>query len=139
MIFILIFVDDCLYFDDNMLFQYGWEPVLVHRILIVFVAIQEKDSCVQVLEKSINTYFLFLIYMKTLKLSDLSQYSIHFHVINLKCQYEISGREGTLGCLLHQAPKFHNNVSLFFAITTLGTFIEFWLNVSTTNCNLEKV
>ena len=37
------------------------------------------------------------------------------------------GRQGTLGCLLHQSPKFFNNVFLFIGWTTLGTFIKFWL------------
>ena len=29
----------------------------------------------------------------------------------------------TLGCYLHQSPKFYNYVSLFVGLTTLGTFI----------------
>ena len=37
-------------------------------------------------------------------------------------------REGTMGCLLHQSPKFYNNVFLFISFTTLGTLVNFdWL------------
>ena len=36
-----------------------------------------------------------------------------------------AGREGTLGCLLDKSPKFYNNVSLFVALTTLGTLMNF--------------
>ena len=39
----------------------------------------------------------------------------------------ISGREWTLGCLLHWPPKSYNNVFLFFDLTYLGIFIKFWL------------
>ena len=50
------------------------------------------------------------------------------------------GREGTLGGLLHQSPKFYNNVSLFVALTTLGTFIEFLLVVNLVHCsNLQPL
>ena len=39
-----------------------------------------------------------------------------------------SGREGTLGCLLHQSKKFYDNVFLFVSLKTFGTFIwEFLL------------
>ena len=37
-------------------------------------------------------------------------------------------REGTLGRLLHQSPKFYDNVFLFVCLTTLETLIKFdWL------------
>ena len=34
---------------------------------------------------------------------------------------------GTLNCLLHQSPKFHNTVFLFVESTTSGTYIRIWL------------
>ena len=34
-------------------------------------------------------------------------------------------REGTLGCLLHQSPKFYINIFLFVGLTTLGTIMNF--------------
>ena len=42
-----------------------------------------------------------------------------------ECKDPISGREGTLSCLLDWSPKFYNNVFLFLGAKTLGTFIEF--------------
>ena len=36
-----------------------------------------------------------------------------------------SGREGTLGCLMHYSPKFYNDVIFFLGSTTLGIFINF--------------
>ena len=36
-----------------------------------------------------------------------------------------SCREGTLGCLLHLYPEFHNNVFLFVGLTILGTLVNF--------------
>ena len=37
-------------------------------------------------------------------------------------------RERTMGYLLHQSPKFNNNVLLFVGLTTLGTLVNFnWL------------
>ena len=40
-----------------------------------------------------------------------------------KGNISLPGREGSLGCLLHQTPKFNNNVFLFNSLTTLGTWI----------------
>ena len=40
---------------------------------------------------------------------------------------KLSGSEGTLGCLLHQSPKFYYNFFFFVGLTILGTLIEFWL------------
>ena len=37
-------------------------------------------------------------------------------------------REGTMGCLLHQYPKFYNKVFLFFGLITIRTWVNFdWL------------
>ena len=38
-----------------------------------------------------------------------------------------SRRERILGCLLHWSQKFYNKVFLFVGLTTMGTFIEFWM------------
>ena len=45
MIFVLIFVENCLQFDimQYTIFHYGLEPFLIHRILNGFEAIREKN------------------------------------------------------------------------------------------------
>ena len=53
-----------------------------------------------------------------------------------------SGREGTLNCLLHQSPKFYNNIFLLVSSKTVGTFVNFdWLvqlvECPCNRCNLE--
>ena len=39
-------------------------------------------------------------------------------------------RKGTIGCLLHQSPKFYNNVFLFVGLTTLGILIVWFIKLS---------
>ncbi len=38
--------------------------------------------------------------------------------------FVFSGREATMGCLLHSATKYYN-VFLFFSVTTIGDYPEF--------------
>ena len=51
-----------------------------------------------------------------------SQWSSYLQLISYP------GREGTLGYLLHQSPKFYINVFMFVGLTFLGTLVNFdWL------------
>ena len=58
---------------------------------------------------------------------------IHFRILSSRqnrilLQQHIPGKEGTIGCLLHQSPKIYNNVFVFVDLTTLGTLVNFdWL------------
>ena len=63
-----------------------------------------------------------------------------------KMEIQQREREGTMGCLLPQSPKFCNNDFLFVGLTTLETLMNFdWYflyvecsNVSTNSFNLQK-
>ena len=64
--------------------------------------------------------------------SSLANPSIHYlYCLSLTCSGgadgfpQQSGREGTLGCVLHYSLKFYDKDFLFVGFTTLGTFIEF--------------
>ena len=51
--------------------------------------------------------------------------STYFSSVSPIENYFLTGREGTMGCLLYKSPKFYICVFLLFDSTTLGTIIEF--------------
>ena len=118
-----------------MIFKYDLEPVLIgfEAILeIIFDLIYvyrgknfstinfqgaiKRNMLMKILLKNVK---ILCIVLKTLcmkwELQKLSQKMLNKRV---------AGREGTIGCLFHQSPKFYNNVFLFVDLTTLGIFIE---------------
>ena len=79
------------------------------------------------------SYYCPLSTTRKYKEHEIISFFFNFHYINKRINSTsitticTSGREGTIGCLLHKSPKFYNIVFLFVGLRTLETFIKFWV------------